>query len=62
MIVTRVVIGAGLLVWVGATLLLSQWARLARPRLVDRLRPLPPGRRRHSADARAPSRWTGSAT
>jgi Flp pilus assembly protein TadB len=39
----RVAIGAGLLVWVGVTLLLSQWARLARPGLVERLRPFSPG-------------------
>jgi pilus assembly protein TadC len=39
----RVAIGAGLLVWVGATLLLSQWGRLARPGLVERLRPFSPG-------------------
>jgi hypothetical protein len=41
--VIRVVIGAGLLVWVGATLILSQWSRVSRPGLVDRLRPFHPG-------------------
>jgi tight adherence protein C len=41
--VTRVTIGAGLLVWVGATLLLSQWARVSRPGLAERLRPFSPG-------------------
>ncbi len=35
--------GAGLLVWVGATLLLSQWTRLSRPGLTERLRPFSPG-------------------
>lgn len=39
----RVAIGAGLLVWVGATLLLSQWARVSRPGLAERLRPFSPG-------------------
>jgi tight adherence protein C len=41
--VSRVAVGAGLLVWAGATLLLSQWARVARPGLVKRLRPFSPG-------------------
>ena len=40
---TRIAIGAGLLVWVGATLLLSRWTRLSRPRLTERLRPYSPG-------------------
>ncbi|HET9076314.1 MAG TPA: type II secretion system F family protein [Acidimicrobiales bacterium] len=40
---TRVLVGAGLLVWAGATLLLSQWRRFARPSLSDRLRPFHPG-------------------
>lgn len=40
---SRVVIAAGLLVWAGASLLLSQWSRLARPTLADRLRPFHPG-------------------
>ena len=40
---TRVAVGAGLLVWVGATLLLSQWGRVSRPGLVERLRPYSPG-------------------
>lgn len=39
----RAVIGAGLLVWIGASLLLSQWSRLVRPTLTDRLRPFHPG-------------------
>jgi hypothetical protein len=39
----RVAVGAGLLVWAGVTLLLSQWARLSRPGLVERLRPFSPG-------------------
>jgi tight adherence protein C len=39
----RIAIGAGLLVWLGATLLLSQWSRLARPGLADRLLPFSPG-------------------
>lgn len=40
---TRLLLGAGLLVWAGATLLLSQWSRLMRPTLSDRLRPFHPG-------------------
>ena len=39
----RIVVGAGLLVWVGATLLLSRSARLSRPSLAERLRPFSPG-------------------
>lgn len=39
----RVVVGAGLLVWIGATLLLSRSARLSRPGLAERLRPFSPG-------------------
>jgi tight adherence protein C len=41
--VIRVALGAGVLLWVGATLLLSCWARLDRPSLLDRLRPYHPG-------------------
>jgi pilus assembly protein TadC len=41
--VTRLAVGAGLLVWVGATLLLSEWARTSRPSLAERLRPFHPG-------------------
>lgn len=40
---SRILLGAGLLVWSGATLLLSQWPRLARPSLTERLRPFHPG-------------------
>ncbi len=40
----RIALGAGLLVWVGATLLLSGWRRLTRPSLAARLRPYNPGR------------------
>lgn len=32
-----------MLVWAGSALLLSQWGRLARPTLVERLRPFHPG-------------------
>jgi tight adherence protein C len=39
----RVALAAGVLVWVGATLLLSCWARMDRPTLLDRLRPYHPG-------------------
>jgi hypothetical protein len=46
---SRIVIGAGLLVWIGATLLLSSWSRLARPGLTERLRPY------HPAGTAAPS-------
>jgi tight adherence protein C len=41
--VTRLGVGVGLLVWLGATLLLSEWHRLARPSLAERLRPYSPG-------------------
>jgi tight adherence protein C len=40
--VNRLVVGAGLLVWVGTTLLLSQWDRASRPSLANRLRPYSP--------------------
>lgn len=43
MILSRAVVGAGLLVWVGSTLVLSSWSRVARPSLRDRLRPFNPG-------------------
>jgi tight adherence protein C len=36
---TRVIVVAGLLVWAGASAMLSAWSRLARPSLADRLRP-----------------------
>jgi tight adherence protein C len=39
----RIAVGAGLLVWIGATLLLAQSTRVSRPALVDRLRPYSPG-------------------
>lgn len=35
--------GAGTLLWIGTTLLLSQWGRVARPSLEQRLRPYSPG-------------------
>jgi pilus assembly protein TadC len=41
--VNRLAVGAALLVWVGATLLLSVWGRWARPGLTERLRPFSPG-------------------
>jgi tight adherence protein C len=41
----RVLLGAGVLMWVGATLLLSQSARLGRPSLAERLGPFHPGGR-----------------
>jgi pilus assembly protein TadC len=40
---SRVVVGVGLLVWIGATLLMSRSARLSRPGLAERLRPFSPG-------------------
>ena len=40
---SRAVVAAGLLVWAGATLLLSLSVRVARPSLADRLRPFHPG-------------------
>jgi tight adherence protein C len=46
----RIAIGAGLLVWLGATLLLSQWSRISRPGLAERLLPFSPG---GSRDTRA---------
>jgi hypothetical protein len=41
--VSRLAVAAGLLVWVGATLILSSRGRWARPSLVERLRPFSPG-------------------
>jgi tight adherence protein C len=41
--VTRLLAGAGLLVWAGATLLLSARSRYSRPALAERLRPFTPG-------------------
>lgn len=40
----RLALAAGLLVWAGSALLLSQWSRLGRPSLAERLRPFHPGR------------------
>lgn len=40
---TRALVAAGLLTWVGATLLLSAWRRLCRPSLAERLLPYAPG-------------------
>lgn len=39
----RVLVGAGLLVWVGAALILAALPRLSRPTLSERLRPFHPG-------------------
>jgi tight adherence protein C len=39
----RLVIGAGLLVWAGTTLLLAAWPRFSRPSLADRLQPYSSG-------------------
>jgi tight adherence protein C len=39
----RIALGAGVLLWAGTTLLLSCWARMDRPTLLDRLRPYHPG-------------------
>lgn len=39
----RLALGAGVLVWVGATLLLSSWRHFSRPSLTERLRPFHPG-------------------
>ncbi|MBV9661148.1 MAG: hypothetical protein JO337_08330, partial [Acidimicrobiales bacterium] len=48
---SRLILVAGLLVWAGATLLLSQWRRTSRLSLADRLRPFHPG----STEARRPT-------
>ncbi len=40
---SRLAVGAAFLVWIGATLLLSQWDRASRPSLANRLRPYSPG-------------------
>jgi hypothetical protein len=37
-------VAAGLVVWVGAGLILSGWTRISRPSLTERLRPFHPGR------------------
>ena len=39
----RLGVGVGLLVWLGATLLLSEWRRFSRPSLAERLAPYSPG-------------------
>lgn len=39
----RLLVGAGLLVWAGATLLISSLRRFSRPALAERLRPFAPG-------------------
>lgn len=51
-LVNRAVIGAGALVWLGATLILSQWRRANRTGLLDRLRPHNPGGGRTPATGR----------
>ena len=43
----RVALGASLVVWLGATLLLSSRPRFSRPNLVERLRPYVPGGTSH---------------
>lgn len=40
---SRVLVAAGLLLWVGATMVLSAMARFSRPTLAERLRPFTPG-------------------
>jgi tight adherence protein C len=52
----RLAVGAGVVVWGGATLALSSWARLARPGLDERLRPFHPG----APPAAVPGRRPGS--
>ncbi len=52
---TRLLVAAGLLLWVGAALLLSGWGRLARPSLRDRLAPFHPS----VATAPAPAALAG---
>jgi len=39
----RLLVAAGLLAWIGVTLLLSGWRRFTHPALTDRLRPFHPG-------------------
>lgn len=39
----RVALVAGVLVWIGMTLIFSGWSRFARPSLTERLRPFNPG-------------------
>lgn len=45
---SRIWVLSGLAAWVGATLLLAEWRRFSRPRLVDRLRPYATGSPRAS--------------
>lgn len=40
---SRTLAASAVLVWIGATLVLSTWSRMARPSLSDRLRPFHPG-------------------
>lgn len=49
---SRLLVLIGLLVWAGSALLLSQWSRLRRPSLAERLRPFHPGAA--TAGARVP--------
>jgi tight adherence protein C len=39
----RLAVAAGVLVWIGMTLIFSSWSRLSRPSLTERLRPYNPG-------------------
>lgn len=48
---TRLGVVIGLLVWFGATLLLSEWRRFSRPSLAERLAPYAPGMRHDSPRA-----------
>jgi hypothetical protein len=40
---TRLLVAAGLSLWIGVTLLLGKWRRFSRPSLAERLRPYSPG-------------------
>jgi hypothetical protein len=46
---TRTAVAIGLLVWFGATLLLTEWRRFSRPSLADRLAPYAPGEAQRQA-------------
>ena len=52
---TRLGLGVGLLVWAGATLLLSSTTRINRPSLTERLQPYHPGGHIHRRQNQAPS-------
>jgi len=54
-VTARVLVAAGVALWVGASLLLSGWRRVARPSLGDRLVPFSPAARRNGVRGATPA-------